>query len=208
MAIEPWQGGIINPLTRSGRILAGHSYRRSSSSGSGSGDGDSERLRFVVATTVFDSPHQALYTMATMPSFFKLGSFLFPQQLQASSVVHASASAVASTTLLIQNFLRSLLPKKSSNNDQLSRTSMPALQRPLLHVHSYWLLQFARHSVVETTFLVVHAGFQKLAWFVCVALFMSFDLLVGGGFLVQHLVLHVMRNMPELAVHTCLFHGG
>merc|ERR1719198_2411928 len=87
IAISRWEGGIINPLTHSGRILAGGA----------AGDSGS----FVLATTVFASPGGVLLTMATMPSFFKLGSLLFPEQLQDSRLVEWSSNVVAGLTLLL-----------------------------------------------------------------------------------------------------------
>jgi len=99
MAIDPWEGGRINPMTHTGHILAAGSANANINASS----------PFVLATTVCDSPAQVLMTMTTMPSLLKLGSILFPRQLQAWSTLDRIISAIAAVSQISKMALDSFL---------------------------------------------------------------------------------------------------
>jgi len=90
--VEPWTGGIINPITHTGRILAG----------AGASDGISGST-FVLATTTLESPLNVQLTLVSLPSVMKLGSLMFPRQLQDSHIVEAAILTITSATAAIQH---------------------------------------------------------------------------------------------------------
>lgn len=95
-----WRGGITNPLTHTGRILAGSTTTTSSSTGINAGG-----KTFVAATTVLDSPLQVQLAICWMPNLLKAGSVLFPKQFQASEAVEAAVLAVADATRRLKHAL-------------------------------------------------------------------------------------------------------
>merc|ERR1719261_1781853 len=95
-----WRGGITNPLTHTGRILAGSSTAATSSTGIDAGG-----KTFVAATTVLDSPLQVQLGICWMPNLLKAGSVLFPEQFQASEAVEAAVLAVADATRRLKHAL-------------------------------------------------------------------------------------------------------
>jgi len=94
--VGAWTGGIINPLTHTGRILAG---------ASGLVEQDDKKLSrssFALATSVLESPHQVQFTLVSMPSVLKAASFLFPVQFQQSELVESAIMAVCGITCTLQ----------------------------------------------------------------------------------------------------------
>jgi len=87
MLISRWEGGIINPLTHGGYILAGTNSIKTSPG-----------VGFALAATVVDSPHNVLLTVATLPSTLKLSSLIFPEQLQASGFVEGAIMIVCTVS--------------------------------------------------------------------------------------------------------------
>jgi len=98
--VGTWRGGITNPLTHTGRILAGSTTSTSSSTGINAGG-----KTFVAATTVLDSPLQVQLAICWMPNLLKAGSVLFPEQFQASEAVEAAVLAVADATRRLKHAL-------------------------------------------------------------------------------------------------------
>lgn len=97
--VGTWRGEITNPLTHTGRILAGSS---STTSRTGS---NADGKTFVAATTVLDSPLQVQLAICWMPNLLKAGSVLFPEQFQASEAVEAAVLAVADATRRLKHTL-------------------------------------------------------------------------------------------------------
>jgi hypothetical protein len=85
--ISRWQGGIINPLTHSGRILAGPVAVNSTFTPPYGGV-------FTAAATVIDSPYHVQLLVTSLPGLLKLASILFPSQLQRSALVERSIMSV------------------------------------------------------------------------------------------------------------------
>lgn len=141
LQVSRWQGGIINPLTDSGRILAGPIA------------GKTNITSFVLATTVLESPHNVQLLVTSMPSLLKLGSRAFPKQLQRSSVVEGAVMAECWATSAFGAVI-SYLPKGSG-----------------LAVIPEWV-----------------------AWAASLVLFVLMDIVVGGMFVVLHVL-----SLPRMA---------
>lgn len=167
--VEGWRGGIINPLTGSGRILAGAPTQAHSVQARFQPQ-PQPPPQFVLASTVFASPGDALGAMAAAPSFFKLGARLFPGPLQASPAVHAAADLVALCTLLLNRL------------DALVDAHVPA--------HAGSALALAPLAGWAARGLA-HAG----TWGLAVGCFAAFDLSVGLGFVAYHAVAHALSSL-------------
>jgi hypothetical protein len=88
--ISRWKGGIINPITHSGRILAATATSVVSAAAGQPAGAGAVFAGFTLATTVIDSPGQVQLVVTAAPSFLKLGSLLFPAQFQRSALVEES----------------------------------------------------------------------------------------------------------------------
>merc|ERR1711924_28688 len=168
-----------NPLTHSGRVLAANPNTGKSSS-------PSPRVppagAFVLVTTVFASPGNALATMATMPSLFKLGSVLFPQQLQQSDVVNFASSAVACSTLMLQSALERCKKYRIGTSTGTNTTA-------------------AQKDTVRAPALAVA---DTVAYCICVLGFVLFDLTIGAGFVLYHGALFMLQVHPRAGVMAVL----
>jgi hypothetical protein len=103
--IERWYGaGIINPLTHSGRILAGSAVSTASRASAS----------FVASTAVVDSPKHVQWTLAAMPSLLKAGSLMFPARFQESPVVEDAILFVCGATSRMQSWLQGGLLRGAS----------------------------------------------------------------------------------------------
>lgn len=160
-AIGRWKGGIINPLTHSGTILAS-SPSRAEFAGAGVGHTSTS---FVLATTVFASPGDALLTMTRMPSFFKLGSFLFPRQLQDSRLVETASELVAAATLLLNRHVHHHNDGNNKNANSSSGSSASVL-----------IARTSRAAVKRT----VHG--------LSIGIFLLFDITIGLSFVLYHML--------------------
>jgi hypothetical protein len=159
--ISRWKGGIINPLTHSGRILAATTTSVASSAlaadaadaagqALGAG-GDATFAGFTLATTVIDSPGQVQLAVTASPSFLKLGSLLFPDQFQGSVLVERSIMVVCGLTSELQLFLRSTFPADGRSG-------------------------------------ILASMCEGAAWVVGALVFVLVDFCVGGGFVVYHVL--------------------
>jgi len=177
--ISRWRGGIINPLTHSGRVLAANPAANSRSSSPTADPSGKPKVTqvvqvhavpakaFILASTVFASPGNALKTMASMPSLFKLGSILFPNQLQESIVVEFAASVVAGSTLMLQSALG-------------------------------WCKNYGKGN--QAALALILAVADTVAYCVCVLGFVLFDLTIGAGFLVYHTTSYMLQLPGAAAI--------
>ena len=85
--ISHWTGGVINPLTHSGLILA--ASLPVTPGDSGNGDGDLDLCAGMVATTtVLESPGNVQQTLLSLPvTVLKLASWSFPREFQESTFI-------------------------------------------------------------------------------------------------------------------------
>lgn len=184
-AVGAWRGGIINPLTHSGRILAGapSAPAFASASASSAASVPPSSSSFALATTVFHSPGGSLLRMATMPSLFKLGSLLFPTEIQASCVVESASDLVAFVTLLLNQFdaaadvALDLISSSPSSTPSTPSSSARAA-----------LLGTARHAVHSTT------------WGLAIATFALFDLTLGLSFVAYWSAHHALAALAAALV--------
>jgi len=183
LEITRWRGGIINPLTHSGRILAA-AATPSSAPGSAAPDPAS----FVLATTFLASPGNVLGTLVVVPSFFKLGSLLFPQQLQDSATIDFALNTVASSAALLQR----LLDWEYPNTDRPATAAAAALlSKPAFTfasgAQSLWKLGEAPRLAMEAA-----------AFATCALSFLLFDLAIGVAFLLYHGAIYMLAAVPVL----------
>jgi len=101
-SVSSWQGGIINPITNSGRILAGAPLAPAPDKGSeGTAEGGDVGVRgssFTLATTVINSPGNAALLLVSMPSFLKGASLMYPAEVQQSEHIEAAIMFVVTPT--------------------------------------------------------------------------------------------------------------
>jgi len=183
-AVGAWRGGIINPLTHSGRILAGAPSAPASASPSASSAASvpPSALSFALTTTVFHSPGGSLLHMATMPSFFKLGSLLFPTEIQASRVIESASDLVALVTLLLNHFDAAADAALDVRSSPCSTSSTPSSSARAA------LLGAARHAVHFTT------------WGLAIATFALFDLTLGLSFVAYWITHHALAALAAALV--------
>jgi len=158
-AVDKWVGGIINPTTHSGRIVAATPTTA-----------EPNPAGFVVATTVIDSPGHMLLTLVSGPSLVKLASLGFPSQLQQSRYVEWLAELVDSSHVHGQNvyqLVASLVGTSTSTSPSTSTSTST--------------------SIAFTTGASMAGAALAFVGAMCYsAAFVFFDLLIGGGFLLGH----------------------
>merc|ERR1719197_2126021 len=121
--------------------------------------------------------------MATMPSLFKLGSLLFPTEIQASCVVESASDLVAFVTLLLNQFdaaadvALDLISSSPSSTPSTPSSSARAA-----------LLGTARHAVHSTT------------WGLAIATFALFDLTLGLSFVAYWSAHHALAALAAALV--------
>jgi len=104
-SVSSWQGGIINPITNSGRILVGAPLALAKDEGGegteGNGEGADVRVwesSFTLATTVINSPGNVQLMLVSMPSFLKGASLMYPAEFQQSEHIEAAIMFVVTLT--------------------------------------------------------------------------------------------------------------
>jgi len=144
--IGTWKGGIVNPLTHTGRILAGATHNKYPT--------------FALATTVLDSPHQVQLTLVSMPSVLKIGSWLFPAQLQQSQMAEDAIMMVCALTCALQAAI-SWLGVVIGANAEVVRLGLLALES-IAFTFSVALF-VAVDICIGTVFLVTSIGTALIA---------------------------------------------